>query len=107
MNLETFVLTDPVEMGRLLAERTKALRLFNGWTRDTMAQKAGVTPSSLKRFETTGRASLELVLRVVHALSMLEEFRKLLLPPPARSMDELERLSARPVRKRGRRRAAV
>ena len=102
MNLGTFVLIDPVEMGKLLAERIKVLRLFNGWKRDTMAQKAGVSPASLKRFGTTGKASLELLLKVVHALSRLEEFRNLLGPPSARSMDELERLYKRPVRARGR-----
>ena len=103
---EAFVLTDPVEMGKLLAERIKALRLFNGWTRETMAEKSGVTPSSLKRFETTGKASLELVLKVAHAMSRLEDFRNLLVLPAARSMDELERRSGRPDRKRGRRRGA-
>jgi len=89
-------------MGKSLAERAKALRLLKGWTRDTLAMRAGVTSASLKRFETTGKASLELVLKVSHALARLEEFGKLLQPPAARSIDELERRAAVPVAKRGR-----
>lgn len=98
----TYILIDPIGMEMALAERIKALRLIKGWKRDTLALKAGVTASSLKRFETTGKASLELLLRVVHALDRLDEFRNLLGPPAARTMDELEKLAARPVRKRGR-----
>ena len=95
-------MVSPAEAGRTLAQRTKALRLMKGWKRDTLAGRAGVSVSSLKRFETTGRGSLDLVLKVALALGRLAEFGKLLEPPPAESMAELERLAARPVRKRGR-----
>ena len=95
-------LMSPVEMGKALAGRAKALRLIKGWTRGTLAQRAGVSAASLKRFETTGKASLELVLKVAHTLARLEEFRKLLQPPAARSIEELERRAASPIPKRGR-----
>ena len=90
------------EVGKLLADRAKALRLGKGWTCATLASRAGVSVSSLKRFETTGKASLELVLKVAAALSRLDEFGKLLSPPPARSIEELERRAAAPIPKRGR-----
>ncbi len=102
MNATTLSLLGPAEMGKLLADRTKTLRLLKGWTRSTLAQRAGVTASSLKRFETTGKASLELVLKVAHALARLDEFSKLFQPPPAQSIEELEQLAAKPARKRGR-----
>jgi len=89
-------------MGKSLADRAKALRLLKGWTRNTLAQRAGVTTASLKRFETTGKASLELALKVAHALAHLDEFSKLLQPPAAQSIEELEQRAAKPVRKRGR-----
>ena len=95
-------LMTPSEMGRSLAQRARILRLLKGWTRDTLALRAGVSAASLKRFETTGKASLELVLRVAHALAGLDEFGKLLQPPPARSIEELEQRAAKPIRKRGR-----
>ena len=92
----------PGEMGSLLGDRAKALRLGKGWTRETLAQRAGVSASSLKRFETTGKASLELVLKVSGALGRLDEFGKLLSPSAARSIEELERRAAKPIPKRGR-----
>ena len=95
-------LLGPAEMGRFLADRTKALRLLKCWTRKTLSERAGVSVSSLKRFETTGKASLGLVLKVAHALSRLDEFGRLFELPPAQSIEELERRIATPNRKRGR-----
>jgi len=89
-------------MGSLLAGRVKTLRLLKGWTRETLAKRAGVTAASLKRFETSGKASLELVLKVAHALARLEEVGALFQPPAARSIEELEQRAATSVPKRGR-----
>jgi len=61
-----------------------------------------VAAASYRRFETSGKASLELVLKVAHALARLEEFDQLLQPPPARGIEELEQRAAGPSRKRGR-----
>ena len=94
-------LLSPSDMGRNLADRVKTLRLQKGWTRETLARRAGVSASSLKRFETTGKASLELTLKVAHALARLDEFNKLLQPPSASSIEELERRATKPSRKRG------
>ena len=102
MAVERLSLLSPAEMGRDLAERARALRLARNLTRATLARRAGVSAASLKRFETTGRASLELVLKVAHALGRLDELAELFLPPPARSIEELERRSETPRRKRGR-----
>ena len=98
----TLSLIGPAEMGKSLADRARSLRLLKGWKRDTLAERAGVTSASLKRFETTGKASLELVLKIAHALGRLEEFSKLLRPPAAQSIEELEQRATKPIRKRGR-----
>jgi len=95
-------LVSPFEMADVLASRARALRLVKGWTQRTLAQRAGVSTASLRRFETTGKASLELVLKVAHALARLEELDQLLRPPPARSIEELEKRAAAPRRQRGR-----
>ena len=102
MDTPILSLVGPAEMGKLLAGRAKALRLLKGWTRNTLARRASVTAASLKRFETTGKASLELVLKVAHALARLEEFAALLQPPAARSLAQLELRSITPLPKRGR-----
>lgn len=102
--METTLLSliGPADMGKSLADRARDLRLLKGWTRNTLAHRAGVTPASLKRFEATGKASLELVLKVAHALARLDEFSKLLQRPVAQSIEELEHRSTTPIRKRGR-----
>lgn len=89
-------------MGKLLAERLRALRLVKGWTRETLAKRSGVSTASLKRFENAGKASLELLLKVAYALARLDEFDKLFRAPVARSLAELERGAAKPPRQRGR-----
>jgi transcriptional regulator with XRE-family HTH domain len=91
----------PEEMAVALGAKAKALRLLAGWKRLTLAERAGVSGASLKRFEQTGQASLELVLRVALSLGRLEEFGTLLAPPPARSIDELDRRLRQPLPKRG------
>jgi transcriptional regulator with XRE-family HTH domain len=92
----------PNEISKALAKRLRTLRLLKGWTRATLAKRSGISEASLKRFENAGKASLELVLKAAHALARLEEFNKLLQPPAARSLAELELRSAAPTRKRGR-----
>jgi transcriptional regulator with XRE-family HTH domain len=95
-------LQTPGEAGRALAERAKFLRLARSLTRATLASRAGVTAASLKRFETTGAASLELVLRVAFALGRLEDFSAALQPQAATTLAELTARAARPRRQRGR-----
>lgn len=103
MNDSMLTLLNPAEMGQSLAGRLRALRLLKDWTRETLARRAGVSTASLKRFETSGKASLELILKVAHALDRLEEFNRILLPPPVRSMKELEERERTPAPRRGRR----
>ena len=93
----------PADVARTLAHRAKAVRLFQGWTQATLARRAGVTVASYRRFEATGKSSLELILKVAHALGRLDEFATLLTPPPAASIEELATRTAPsiPKRKRG------
>ena len=95
-------LVTPAEVGKLLASRVRNRRLLKGWTRLTLAARAGVSAASLKRFENTGLASLDHLLRVAHALGCLGEFEKLLESPTAQSLAELEQRGNQAVRKRGR-----
>lgn len=91
----------PEVCAQRLAERIKTLRLEAGLKRATLAQRAGVTEASLKRFERTGQTSLELVLRTTFALGRLGDFDNVLEPVAARSMEELEKRLAGTTRKRG------
>lgn len=103
MSDSTPTLIGPLEVARILAQRVKVLRLLRGWTQATLALRAGVTFASYRRFETTGKASLELVLKVAHALGRIDEVAGLLEPPSASSIAELAARSipSAPKRKRG------
>jgi HTH-type transcriptional regulator / antitoxin HipB len=91
----------PEECAQRLAEHVKTLRLQAGFKRATLALRAGVTEASLKRFERTGQASLELVLRTSFALGRLADFDHVLEPLVAKSMEELEQRLSGKTRKRG------
>lgn len=95
-------LHDPDEIARLLAERVRAERLRCEWKQETLAERSGVSLPTIRRYERTGRTSVENLLKLCHALGRLDEFADLLKPPPASSIDELAaRTASAPKRKRG------
>ncbi|MGB3221683.1 MAG: helix-turn-helix transcriptional regulator [Desulforhopalus sp.] len=95
-------LLTPPEAAQLLAVRFKALRLQAGYKRTTLAQYAGVTLASLKRFESTGQVSLINLLRLAHALDRLPEFADLFVASRATSLAELRDQIQKKTPKRGR-----
>lgn len=78
------------EVTLILAQRLKELRLLKKWKRSTLSERAGVTVSSLRRFEESGQISLDNFLKLLSALDRLCEMEKILFPPKARTIDELE-----------------
>lgn len=88
--MNVFALHTPEDVARQLAERVKALRLRRNWKRATLADRSGVSEASLKRFERTGRISLENLLKLAFALDRLHEMTTLFDPAPATSIKELE-----------------
>ena len=92
----------PNEMEKLLAERFKVLRLQAGLKRTTLAQRAGVTVASLKRFESSGQVSLKNLLRLAHTVDRLPEFSGLFAPPQAVSLAELRGQDQGKIARRGR-----
>lgn len=97
-----FSLTTPESVSETLASRLKALRLARGWKQVTLAERSGVTLASLRRFEETGKVSLQNLLDLAFALNRLDDFEALLKAPPATSIAELEAAEKRVPRKRGR-----
>ncbi len=95
-------LETPEQVSRKLAARVKALRLAKGWKQTTLAERSGVSLASLRRFEESGRVSLQSLLDLAFTLNRLDDFDALLQPPRAASLAELEAAEKRPARKRGR-----
>lgn len=96
-----YSLHTPEEMARQWADKIRRLRLGRGWKQSTLAQRAGVSLASLRRYETSGQGSLKNVLRLTFALGRIDDLATVLEPPPARSITELERMRGAPKRRRG------
>jgi transcriptional regulator with XRE-family HTH domain len=75
-----------------IGERARRLRLLHKLRQDELAARAGVGVATVHRFENTGTASFENVLRIATALQAEAGFDKLFEPPAYGSLDEaLER----------------
>ena len=95
-----FSLKTPEDTAQDLALKLKALRLAKKWKRSTLAGRSGVTEASLRRFEQTGKISLNHFLKLIHALGRLDETTSLLNPQEAGSLKELKKKESR-ISKRG------
>lgn len=67
----------PKEIMSDLAIKVKKLRKRKKLSRDELSKKSGVSYSSLRRFEETGKISLESLLQIAMALNRLDDFEKL------------------------------
>lgn len=63
-----------------LAGRHKVLRKKVGLTQQQLSERSGVSLGSIKRFERTGKISLESLLSLSHVLGRLGDFDSLFLP---------------------------
>lgn len=68
--------------------RARARRLERGFTQAAVAERSGVSLSSVKRFERTGGVSLISLLRIAMVLDALSDFEGLFPTPAASSLDE-------------------
>ena len=55
----THTLFSPRELVQQIGENARALRLAQNLSRKTLAERAGVSESTIKRFETTGQITLD------------------------------------------------
>lgn len=70
----------PLEICESIAKRHKKLRKKLNLTQVEMAERSGVSLGSLKRFENTGKISLESLLKLAHLIGRLEDFDTVFQP---------------------------
>lgn len=97
-----FALHTPAEVQALWATRLRELRLRAGWRQLTLAERAGVSLATVRRFEKDGQTTLANLLRLCHALGVLDQCAALFAAPAFASMQDLRKVTAQPPR-RGRR----
>lgn len=93
-------LMTPPQLALSVAQRVRRRRLDRAWTQRELAERAGMSLSSLRRFERTGEVSFASLVRLAVALDALEGLAALFEERPS-SLDEV---LERPRRQRGRRR---
>ena len=80
----------PLEISKALADRHRTLRKQLRMSQEEMAERSGVSLGSLKRFENTGKISMESLLKLMHLLGRLNEFDNLLREEE--NLDEVKKL---------------
>ncbi|KHD07511.1 hypothetical protein PN36_05165 [Candidatus Thiomargarita nelsonii] len=96
LNLQT-----PREIQVILSQRVKRLRLINEWTQVELAERAGITLASLKRFESTGKISLDRLSQIALALGRLNDLMQLFQEPEIKRLSDIKKLTKN--RQRGKR----
>ena len=79
----------PAQILQHIGLRAKSARLRDNMSRKTLAEKAGISEASLKRFETTGQVSLSSLVQLLTALDRLAELDELLTEKTPLSVREL------------------
>ncbi|MDE1149895.1 MAG: helix-turn-helix transcriptional regulator [Azospirillaceae bacterium] len=81
--------TSPADTCKAIAARAREARLAANLSQEGLAERAGVSLGSLKRFERLGAGSLDLVVRVAIALRQEAAFEDLFKPPKFTSLDAM------------------
>lgn len=95
-------LSTPNEVSRLIARSAQERRLSLNYTQRTLSDRSGVSLGVIKKFERTGRISLESLLKLALVLGCLEDFKDLFKKVEVgrvQTLDEVLRKDKR--RKRG------
>lgn len=98
----TFSIRSPCEVAKLLAHQLQEKRLSFNYSQKTLSARSGVSFGVLKKFERTGKISLEALLKLALVLDSLEEFENLFKLRSVDSFVSLDELMKDTTRKRGR-----
>ncbi len=92
----------PLEVAASLAKSAKEKRLSLNLSQQSLAERSGVSISVLKKFEHTGKISLESLLKLALVLNCLENFSKLFPKTSPEDYLTIDQLLKEKTRKRGR-----
>lgn len=80
--ITTFPLRNPTHLIRDLGARIRHHRRARGWTQAELAERAGISLSTLKLLEREGKGSLQRLAKVAVILDLDGELRQLFERPP-------------------------
>lgn len=96
------IMTTPHEVARQIVQQAQAKRLSLDFSQKGLAERSGVSLGTLKKFERSGKISLESLLKIALVLESLEPFKALFKLPTPESITSLDKLMTNKKRKRGR-----
>ena len=76
------------QLAQAVAARVRRRRLDRGWTQQALADRAGMSLSSLRRFERTGEIAFLALVRIALALDALTDIAAL-FPEQPQSLDDV------------------
>ena len=97
----SFFLMTPREVAGYIAKQAQAKRLSLNLSQKTLSERASVSFGVLKKFERTGKISLESLLKIALSLVALEDFKNAFQPTPPEHFGSLDDLLKDKKRKRG------
>ncbi len=89
-------------MLKKIAEKARAKRLTLNLSQQSLSEKSGVSYGVLKKFERTGKISLESLLKLALALGSMDDFDALFAADKLEEILSLDKLMREDKRKRGR-----
>ena len=92
----------PIEVAKHIANAAKEKRLSLNFSQQSLSERSGVSLGVLKKFERTGKISLESLLKLALTLGCLSDFAQVFRQIPAALPRTLDDLLKQKKRKRGR-----
>ena len=90
------------EVTKNIAYRAKGCRLALNFSQSSLSERSGVSLAVIKKFETTGKISLESLLKLAMILGCLEDFAMVFKPKSLEMAITLDEILRQKQRKRGR-----
>ena len=87
--LDSYMLNNPDDVARAIADDFRKRRIEKNLTREQVAERAGVAVSNIVRFEQKGLISLKNLIGVAIALGYTTEIKSVFSQPKYSTMEEL------------------
>lgn len=99
--IPTFTLRNPNHLTRQIGHRLRDHRKARGWTQAELAERAGISLSTLKLLEREGKGSLQRLAKIAVILNLDGSLNQLFSETPAySSLDEVQATHRRPGKSR-------